>query len=409
MSIMLLILGLVLFVSLVVVHEWGHFIMARRGGVEVEEFGIGFPPRAMTLGKKKETTYTLNWLPLGGFVKLKGENDSSREKGSFGAAKLSTKVKIMLAGVVMNLVTAFAILTFLALVGLPKIVENQYTYASDTKVTRNDVLIGYVEPGSPAEKAGLQPRDLITNIEPSYVKIKGSSTPIPTTDVCVGAGLEQVVRPCPVTVKDLSIRNVTSITDLMESTKANAGTEVKVQYARAGKLELAKLSLRSSEEVEASKKTDHPMGYMGISPTEYTLRKSTWSAPIVAAGLIRQFTVLTFKGLGSAVSNLFRGNGSAASAQVAGPVGIFVVLKDGSLLGYNFILMIIAVISLTLAIMNVLPIPALDGGRLFVTLIYRALKRPLTKSREEMIHGAGFVALMVLFVVITIVDVRRNF
>jgi regulator of sigma E protease len=104
---------------------------------------------------------------------------------------------------------------------------------------------------------------------------------------------------------------------------------------------------------------------------------------------------------------LAQGNGSKASAQVSGPVGVFVLLKDGSLLGYQFVLVIIAIISLTLAIMNVLPIPALDGGRLFVTLLYRIRNKPLTQKIEDRIHGTGFAVLMLLFVLITIVDVRR--
>src|SRR5215211_2696202 len=111
MSILLLILGLVLFLLLVVVHEFGHFLAARRNGVEVEEFGIGFPPRAKVLTHRNNTIFSLNWLPLGGFVKLKGENDSDQEPGSFGAASLKTKIKIMMAGVALNVVAAFAILT----------------------------------------------------------------------------------------------------------------------------------------------------------------------------------------------------------------------------------------------------------------------------------------------------------
>src|SRR5690606_14888062 len=104
---------------------------------------------------------------------------------------------------------------------------------------------------------------------------------------------------------------------------------------------------------------------------EYTLTRSTWSAPIVAGGLIGQLTKLTLQGIGMALSSLFRGDTAQASQQVAGPVGIFVLIKDGSLLGFEFILLIIAVISLTLAIMNILPIPALDGGRLFIMLFFR--------------------------------------
>lgn len=374
MGILLLILGLVLFVGLVVVHEFGHFIAARRGGVDVEEFGVGFPPRAKTLTKKNGTIYTLNWLPLGGFVKLKGENDADTAKGSYGAAPLGTKVKIMVAGVVMNLLTAFVMLTLLAVIGMPKLIENQYTVPSDTSIIKNDVLIGYVEEGSPAEKGGLAARDQIIKIEHlDYSNFVDSSTELP------------------------------------DITEELAGKEVTVTYARGDDIHTTTVQLRTNEEVEASKDTDNPKGYLGISPTEYTVQRSTWSAPIVAAGLIKQVTELTFKGLGTALANLFQGNTGAASQQVAGPVGIFVLLKDGSVLGIEFILIIIAIISLTLAIMNILPIPALDGGRLFVTLLFRAIRKPLTKKTEDRIHGTGFAALMILFVLITIVDVKRFF
>ena len=111
----------------------------------------------------------------------------------------------------------------------------------------------------------------------------------------------------------------------------------------------------------------------------------------------------------SALKNLVVGNASEASRNVSGPVGIFFVLKDGSTLGFRYVLLIIALLSLTLAIMNVLPIPALDGGRLFVTLLFRYIKKPLTPALEERIHGSGFAALMLLFIVITVVDVRRFF
>jgi regulator of sigma E protease len=165
MSVLLLIIGLLLFVGLVVVHEFGHFIMAKRNGVEVEEFGIGFPPRAKTLKIKNGTRYTLNWLPLGGFVKLKGEHDSDTEPGTFGAASLWAKTKIMAAGVVMNLLAAFVLLALLAAVGIPRLLDNQFTVKNDTKIIRQDVYIGYVEPGSPAEKAGLAVKDQLLYIE----------------------------------------------------------------------------------------------------------------------------------------------------------------------------------------------------------------------------------------------------
>ncbi len=375
MSLLLLIFGLIMFVALVVVHEFGHFIVARRNGVEVEEFGIGFPPRAKVLARKNGTVYTLNWLPLGGFVRLKGEHTADTDNGTFGAASIGVKSKIMIAGVAMNLATAFVLLTLLALLGMPKIIDNQYTYAKDTKVLRNDVFVAEVEPGSPAEKAGIRSRDRLVSIN------NGRQTN----------------------------NIITSAEKLPDFTHQFAGQEIDVAIVSAGKAKNLKVTLRQAAEVEASKNTDKPLGYMGIVPTDYTLQRSTWSAPIVAAGLIKQFTFMTFEGLGKAAANLVQGHGKQASEGVAGPIGIFVLLKDGSELGYQFIFLIIAIISLTLAIMNALPIPALDGGRLFVTWAYKLAKKPLSKRREDMIHGTGFALLMVLFVLITIVDVKRNF
>lgn len=367
MSILLLILGILLFIGLVVLHEWGHFLAARRNGVEVEEFGIGFPPRAWKRKTKSGFIFSLNWLPIGGFVKLKGENDSASEKGSFGAASFKAKTKIMLAGVGMNLLAAFAIFTALAWVGMPQLIDNQYSVKSDTKVVQRNILVGYVEPGSPAAQAGLEPRDHLRGIGPR--------------------GDVQVVE---------------SAARLPELTKQYAGQEVVVWYQRGGEDVSATATLRSGEEGEQR-------GYLGLSPAEFTMTRATWSAPVQAVGLIGQFTEATFKGLGTALGALFQGDAAKASEQVAGPVGIVVVLRDGSLLGAQFVLLIIGLISLSLAIMNVLPIPALDGGRFYVMLLSRLFGRRLSKDMEERIVGTSFVFLLLLVVLITIVDVRRFF
>ncbi len=373
MPLALLIFGLLMFVALVVVHEWGHYIAARRNGIDVEEFGIGFPPKAKTITKRHGTEFTLNWLPLGGFVKLKGEHDADTEPGTYGAARLSAKVKVMLAGVGMNLLVAFGLLTILALTGMPKIIDNQFTVTSDTRVIDQTVLVGVVADNSPAAKAGLEQDDEL---------------------VSVGApGQAPVV--------------VVSSSEFPGVTKQFAGQTVDVTYVRDGQQRVARATLESAAAVEASRSTDNPKGYLGIIPSDYVIQRSTWSAPVVAVGFIGQATVQTIDGLGSALGNLFTGNAAKAGEQVSGPVGIFGVLKRGSELGIGFVLMIIALISLTLAIMNALPIPALDGGRLFVTLLYRALRKPLTPKAEERIHGTGFALLMILFLVITIVDVKR--
>lgn len=371
MSVLLLILGLLLFVALVVVHEFGHYIAARHSGVEVEEFGIGFPPRAWGKRLKNGTLLSLNWLPLGGFVKLKGEHDADTAKGSFGAASLPAKTKIMLAGVGMNLLAAWVFLTLLAVVGMPRLIDNQFSIKKDSHVVKQKVLAGYVEPGSPADRAGLRARDTLVSITTR----QGQSYVIKTSE------------------------------ELSRATNANAGETVRIAFARSGQLKTATVQLRSREQVGSDKNK----GFLGVAPVQYRIDRYTWSAPIEAAGVIGQFTKLTFAGIGHALGGLFSGNTARATEQVSGPVGIVVILKEGSLLGYQFVLMIIAVISLTLAIMNVLPIPALDGGRLFVTLAFRAVKKPLTKRREEWIHGTGFALLMLLFVLITFVDIRRFF
>jgi regulator of sigma E protease len=364
LSVLLLIVGIILFVGLVVLHEWGHFLAARRNGVDVEEFGIGFPPRAWKRKTKKGFIFSLNWLPIGGFVKLKGENDAATEKGSFGAATFGTKTKIMLAGVAMNLLAAFVIFTALAWLGMPQIIENQYSVGSDTKVVERDVLVGFVEPGSPADKSGLKTRDRLITID--------------------GQSVDTAAK-------------------LPEITKQYAGEEVKVTFERDGQERSAAAQLRSQEEAKDGK------GYLGISPAEFSITRATWSAPVQAVGLIGQFTAATFKGLGTAVSALFQGDTAKASEQVSGPVGIVVVLRDGSLLGIEFVLLIIGLISLSLAIMNVLPIPALDGGRFYVLLLSRIFGKRLSQDMEERIVGTSFVFLLLLIVLITIVDVQRFF
>jgi regulator of sigma E protease len=376
MSVFLMIIGIVLFICLVIVHEFGHFIVARRNKIQVEEFGLGFPPKITSKVMPSGYILSLNWLPLGGFVRLKGEHDADRGNGTFGAANLWIKTKIIAAGVGMNLVTAFIILTFLALVGMPQLINDQFNIKNDAKITKQEVLAGYIQTNSPAAKSGIKSQDNLVSITNSKMQ----------------------------TIK------ITSALTLPKITKANAGKTIILNYYFNGNYYSKNIDLRTKAQVDNSLKTNNPMGYLGIEPSNFIIKRSTWSAPIVALGLMKQITVLTFKGLGDAFMGLLKGNTAQASAQVSGPVGIIVLLKNGSLLGYQFILLIIAVISLSLAIINILPIPALDGGRLFFTILPRViLKRPLKQKTEEFIHGGGMVALMILFVLITIVDIKRYF
>lgn len=389
MNVILLIIGIILFIGLIVAHEWGHFISARRNGVEVEEFGIFFPPRLYKRKIKTGWTFSFNLIPLGGFVKLKGEHDSDTERGSFGAASTWSKSKIMAAGVAMNLAVALVLFTILALIGMPQLVDNQFTVKSNTQLVSRKVIVTYVEPGSPAAKAGLKAEDQINDIAlPGYSPV-----------------------------------GLVNAQQLPQLTKQFAGKTAYIYYTRNGHNYQAKTTLLSNQVVAASRKTNNPKANLGVVPKDITLQRYTWSAPVVAIGFSAQLTALTFQGLGHALGGLgsliagaatgnhtARENGqTSASSQVSGPIGIVYILKSFSLLGYQFVLFVIAYISLILAVMNILPIPALDGGRLWIMLISRGLKRPLSAKAEEAVNATGFLVLMGLFILISIVDVQRFF
>lgn len=370
-----IIIGLIVLVALVVVHELGHAIVARRNGVVVEEFGIGFPPKAWEKKLKNGMLLTLNWLPLGGFVKLQGENDSAKKKGDYGAASFWQKTKILFAGVVVNWLVAVLILTILAIAGLPKIIPDQFSVPSDTKLITSPIRVTSVAADYPAAAAGIQARDEI-------LKINGQ--PVITTD------------------------------ELIAVTKDNRGETIAVEYQRGDEQKTVDVTLRD---------TDSAVFGASLGQTEKVY--ATWSAPLVGVVTTFQYTVVTLQGLGQLVADFFGGlffqlspdqatreqasaNLERASQSVAGPVGILgVIFPAAGQAGLTEVLFLAAIISLTLAVMNALPIPALDGGRWFVTALFRVMKKPLTKEREERIHGTGFMALMVLIVLVTIADVSK--
>lgn len=369
--------GLIVLVLLVTVHELGHAIAARRSGVVVEEFGIGFPPRAWAKKLKNGVLFTLNWLPLGGFVKLQGEHDAATKKGDYGAATFWQKTKILFAGVFVNWVVAALLLSILAIFGLPKIVDNQFSVAGDTTLIRDAVQVTQLTPDYPAQQAGIEVGDKILSI-----------------DGVPAENSEQI------------------ITD----TRERRGQTVAVEYERDGQRSTVQVPLRDA---------DKAVFGAALGQQEYI--KATWSAPIVGVVTTGQFTWVTIQGLGQLVGNFFGGlvgqlstNSESrqaateqlneAGASVAGPVGILgVIFPAASEAGLDQVVFLAAIISLTLAVMNILPIPSLDGGRWFVTALFRVLKKPLTKEREETIHGVGFMILMGLVVIITVADVAKLF
>lgn len=374
-------LGLFVLVVLVVLHELGHAIVARRNGVVVEEFGVGFPPRAWAKKLKNGILLSVNWLPLGGFVKLKGEHDSAEGEGTYGGATYWVKTKILLAGVLINWVTAAVLFGLIALWGLPKILPNQVVLPFDNEVVSSPLSIAEIGKGTPAEKAGLKPGDEIVKIDNQEVALSS---------------------------------------EISQATKDRAGKEVRLELKRDGKNEHVDVRLNTHDQAENG-------GYLGVATRQSQVIKATWSAPILGVATAGQLTYETIAGIGNllvkSVSGFFgqffadesgkqqaKQDLSEVSESVAGPIGILGVIFPSVLdAGVTQILLLIAVISLTLAVMNILPIPALDGGRWLIMTIFRLIKAPLTKEREENIQAVGFLLLMVLMILVTWSDVGKIF
>lgn len=376
-----IIVGLIALTLLVVIHELGHAVVARRNGVIVDEFAVGFPPRAWVkklqksfLGKDVE--YSINWLPLGGFVRLQGEYDSASKKGDYGAASYWVKTKIILAGVIMNWLTAIVLFTILAWVGLPKMIPNQFHIPSDTQTKTQKITVYYTIPGYPAEKSGLKKNDEIISI----------------------AG-----------------KNISSSDELIKMTRQLAGQKVSLEYKRGSDKKFVDITLRNDSKAN-----------LGVTPrTQLTYTTSSWSAPLVGVGVTAQLTWENLKGVGKLAGDFFGGvisqlspdenirkiggrSVEEAGKSVAGPIAIFGLLfPSAQQAGPAQVILLMALLSIALAVLNVLPIPALDGGRWFTMTIFKLLRKPLTKEVEERIQTIGFAILMTLVVLVTIADVGK--
>lgn len=376
------VIGLIILIILVAVHELGHAVAAMRSGVVVEEFGIGFPPRAWAKKLKNGVLFTMNWLPLGGFVRMQGEHDSADKKGDYGAASYWQKTQILLAGVVVNWLVAALLLTVMAWVGLPKILPNQFFVQQDTTIVQSPVEIVEVVGGSPAEKSGLERGDKVLFL----------------------AGEE-----------------ITSADQLARRSQELQGEDVQLFYERGSNQYMIDVQLNTEDEARQD-------GYLGARLGQrHELIKAGWSAPVTGVVTTAQFSWATLVGIKDLAVNTTQGLaqrlsldedtreqgrrelGSAAE-NVAGPIGILgVIFPAAAQGGLTTLLFLTAIISLTLAVMNILPIPALDGGRWMTMTVFRLLRKELTKEREEKIQTIGFLSLIGLIIVITIADVGKLF
>lgn len=429
-----IIVGLLVLMALVTAHEFGHFLAARKNGVNVLEFGIGFPPRACAWRKdgktgkwkklprkewKKEKTskvvysdgkdehlaqkgmiFSLNWLPIGGFCQMDGESAVDSRAGTFGKASFWSKTKILFAGVTMNWLVAFIIFTVLAWTGMPEFLEGQFTIPADTVRESTPVQIKSVAEDSPAERAGIQADDLIIAVDGNefmhgseiteYNETKAGEEVIYKIkrkgQVCINQP-DCYVEPCP----------------CLEEGDGDIVVELPVILNPSGSEYLLGVTMATTQ----------------------ALSYSTWSAPIVGAGLTVQLTGETFKGVGIMIGNLISGTArlfspneevreqgqealSEVRDSVSGPVGIIGILFPAfTSAGPTNLAFLAALISVSLACMNVLPIPALDGGRWLLIAIYKMRGKTLTKETEERIVSRAFIVLLAIIFIVTILDIVR--
>lgn len=362
----LLILGILIFV-----HELGHFVTAKKLGIKVEEFGFGFPPRMFGIYKDKKgkwkkvfggkkakaenTIYSINWLPLGGFVKIFGEEGEGKENPeSFASKPVWKRSLVLAAGVFMNFVLAAILLIFGFKIGLPQAIDSTNGDVRDEKIQ-----IAYVASESPAEESGLAIGDEI------------------------------------ITVGGESFEN---IEDIQNKIKDKSESEILLEVKRGDEIvEIKSVPRKNPPEDE---------GALGISLVKTGIVSYPWHISILK-GVEATFavTIAILDAFYKLIRDLFVGE--KVTADFAGPVGIAVMTGQVTRMGFAYVLQFAAVLSINLAIINILPFPALDGGRILFLLIEKIRGKKVGKKIENAIHTAGFFLLILLLVVVTFKDLFK--
>ncbi len=384
---MTLIIFFIVLAVLVLAHELGHFVTAKRNGVGAEEFGFGFPPRLVGTYKDKngkrrwvfgnkeieeeikereETIYSINLLPFGGFVKITGE-DGEREnkKGekdekSFANQSVWVRFKILVAGVTMNIVLAVILFSLAFWMGLPEVLPDDNSSA-DIPIT-----ITMIGAKSPAEKAGLQMGDKIFGLI--------------TKD-------NQEIKP-------------SSIKEFQELTEKNKGQKLTLLVQHPDASKTVKVSLVPRVNPPAGE------GSIGIGLAKTKVVRHTFLQS-VKLGVITTWDMIRmiFGFLGKLIASPF--THQSVAGDVTGPIGIAKKSRQAARLGLAFLLKFTAMFSVNLAVINILPFPGLDGGRIFFLLIEKIKGSPLKQSLEQKINTIGFMLLLALMVVVIVKDVFR--
>ncbi len=350
---MSIIVFILILAVLILIHEFGHFIAAKKQGVRVDEFGFGLPPRLFGI-KIGETLYSINLIPFGGFVKLYGEEyheikKKTQSSRAFINKKPWQKAIIILAGVAGNFILGWFLISFLFTQGVP--------------VPTDRVIVEKVTDNSPAKVAGFKPKDVITEIK-------------------IGD-------------KTYSIKQST---DLIELSRKFGGSKLTMTVSR--NQEILKL------EVTPRKNPPKDQGPLGVTVTSFVEKKFPWyQAPVY--GLIESVNITSniFRELSKILYQLV--TFQKTDAQISGPIGIAKFTATAIKFGNNAVLELMALLSFNLAIINVLPFPALDGGRLVFVIYEWITGKQSNKNFEKYVNFIGFVMLLSLGILISVFDVIK--
>ena len=348
-----LVLGLITFTVIVAVHEFGHYTAARLLGMRVLEFAFGFPPRIWSK-TVDGIMYSVNAVPFGGFVRILGQDDFTIHQEGEGDPRAFTskpwwsQAIVLVAGVAMNIVLAIVVLTI--------------AFASGTTAPTGDVRVERVAPGSPAEKAGILADDIVAAIDG---------------------------------------REITRSQDLVNYVrqKARTETEVTLQIERNG---------RPIPAIKAIPRAEPPEGEGPLGITLEDVQGPVSVAPAQAVGQAFSLMGDIVNQAAQLPSQLVatRGGGGGGPA-VSGPIGIFQITAQVAQFGIPTFLKLVGVLSVNLAVLNIIPFPGLDGGRLFFVLVGGIFRKRLSPQVEGAIHAVGFLVLVLLLVVVSFFDIRR--
>lgn len=360
MTILTLAIAFFSLISLIIIHELGHFLLAKKFGVRVEEFGIGYPPRL--IGKKiGETIYSLNLLPFGAFVRFPGEIKRKDDPDSFSQQPVEKRFLISLGGVLSFWIIAILLFGIVFSIGAPVMVEDEDV----SGLTESEIRIAGIALNSPADRAGIKIGDTIKELL---------------------AGNDRLI---PVKIKEVQ-----------DFTNSHLGQEIKLTIEREQDFFEISLIARSSPPAGE--------GSMGVMLVRTAIQKYPWYlSPWQGILATVRTTFIIIKGYMTAIVNIFQG--STSGVQLAGPVGVFQMLIQSQQLGLAYFLNFLALISLHLAIFNLLPIPAVDGGKMLFLGIEAVRKKPVSENIEQNITAFSFIILLVLMVWVTINDITRLF